>query len=82
MYAAFDGVDSESEDSWNYKQPAKTAEMIYEPYPLLMNAIKGVNLSAACILTSTENAQNLGIPKRKWVYVLGGAGTHERDDFK
>lgn len=47
-----------------------------------MNAFNGVNLSAACILTSTENAQKLGIPEDKWVYVLGGAGTHEKDDCK
>lgn len=47
-----------------------------------MNAFNGVNLSAACILTSTEHAQKLGIPKDKWVYVLGGAGTHEKDDCK
>lgn len=50
--------------------------------PLLMNAFNGVNLSAACILTSTEHAEKLGIPKDKWVYVLGGAGTHEKDDCK
>lgn len=45
-----------------------------------MNAFNGVNLSAACILTSTEHAEKLGIPKDKWVYILGGAGTHEKDD--
>lgn len=48
--------------------------------PLLMNAFNVVNLSAACILTSTEYAQELGIPQDKWVYVLGGAGTHEQED--
>lgn len=50
--------------------------------PLLMNAFNGVNLSAACILTSTEHAEKLGIPKDRWIYVLGGAGTHEKDDCK
>lgn len=48
--------------------------------PLLMNAFNGVNLSAACILTSTEHAEKLGIPKENWVYMLGGAGTHEKDN--
>jgi hypothetical protein len=44
-----------------------------------MNAFNVVNLSAACILTSTEFAEKLGIPKDRWTYVLGGAGTHEKD---
>ncbi|KHN98357.1 thiolase [Metarhizium album ARSEF 1941] len=91
MYAEFDRVGSENVYSWNFQQPPKTAEqigrvsgknrMICEPYPLLMNAFNGVNLSAACILTSTENAKRLGIPDEKWIYVLGGAGTHEKDNF-
>lgn len=46
-----------------------------------MNAFNVVNLSAAVILTSTEYATKLGIPQDKWVYVLGGAGTHEKEDF-
>lgn len=50
--------------------------------PLLMNAFNGVNLSAACVLTSTDVAEKLGISKDKWVYVLGGAGTHEQEDCK
>lgn len=45
--------------------------------PLLMNAFNTVNLAAACILTSVEQAEKLGIPREKWTYVLGGAGTRE-----
>ncbi|EXV01862.1 acetyl-CoA acetyltransferase [Metarhizium robertsii] len=91
MYAEFDRIGSENVYSWNYQQPPKTAEqiglvskknrMICDPYPLLMNAFNGVNLSAACILTSTEHAKKLGIPQDRWIYVLGGAGTHEKDNF-
>ncbi|ATY59631.1 acetyl-acetyltransferase [Cordyceps militaris] len=91
MYAAFDEIGSKNEYSWNYGEKIKPAEfigsitkrnrIICEPYPLLMNAFNGVNLSAACILTSTEHAEKLGIPKDKWVYILGGAGTHEKDNF-
>ena len=47
--------------------------------PLLMNAFNNVNLAASCILTSTEYAQRLGIPERKWIYPLGGAGTQDSD---
>ncbi|KAG5999707.1 hypothetical protein E4U21_006388, partial [Claviceps maximensis] len=46
-----------------------------------MNAFNGVNLAAACILTSTEKAQELGIPEDKWIYVLGRAGTSENENF-
>lgn len=44
-----------------------------------MNAFNAVNLAAACIVTSAEHAEKLGIARDRWVYVLGGAGTHERD---
>jgi hypothetical protein len=47
--------------------------------PLLMNAFNTVNLSSACILTTTEFAKQLEIPKDKWIYPLGGAGFKERD---
>nr|POE75136.1 hypothetical protein CFP56_63371 [Quercus suber]POE94785.1 hypothetical protein CFP56_17022 [Quercus suber] len=48
--------------------------------PLLMNAFNTVNLAAACIVTSTEYARELGIPESKWVYPLGGAGTKDSSD--
>lgn len=50
--------------------------------PLLMNAFNTVNLAAACILTSTEYARELGIPESKWIYALGGAGTRDSNDCK
>lgn len=48
--------------------------------PLLMNAFNTVNLAAACILTSTEYARQLGIPESKWIYPLGGAGTRDSNN--
>lgn len=50
--------------------------------PLLMNAFNTVNLAAACILTSVEHATALGIPRSKWIYVLGGAGTEDKENCK
>lgn len=49
--------------------------------PLLMNAFNTVNLAAAVILTSVENADKLGVPEEKWVYPLGGAGRKEKEKF-
>lgn len=47
--------------------------------PLLMNAFNNVNLAGAIILTNTDYATELGIPKSQWVYPLGGAGTKDSD---
>jgi hypothetical protein len=48
--------------------------------PLLMNAFNTVNLSASCVLTSTDYARKLGIPEERWIYPLGGAGTNDSED--
>jgi hypothetical protein len=50
--------------------------------PLLMNAFNNVNLAAACLLTSTEVATQLGVPKDQWIYPLGGAGTRDSYNCK
>ena len=45
-----------------------------------MNAFNAVNLSGACLLTSTEFAEEIGVPMEKWIYLLGGAGTKDSVD--
>ncbi|KAL4807029.1 hypothetical protein BDV18DRAFT_136694 [Aspergillus unguis] len=85
LYADFAQVAAKSPYSWAYGQTPETAEsigtvtkrnrMICSPYPLLMNAFNTVNLAAACIVTTTTFARELGIPEDKWIYPLGGAGT-------
>lgn len=47
-----------------------------------MNAFNTVDLAGACILTSTEYAEQLGISKDRWIYPLGGAGTRDSYDCK
>lgn len=91
MYAEFAQVAEQNPHAWTYGKPAETAEsigtvtkrnrMICFPYPLLMNAFNTVNLAATCLLTSTEYAKELGIPKNKWIYPLAGAGTRDSNDF-
>ncbi|CAK3980488.1 acetyl- transferase like [Lecanosticta acicola] len=91
MYAEFAKIAESNAYAWNHGAPAETAEsigmvskknrMICFPYPLLMNAFNTVNLAAACILTSTEYARELGIPSEKWIYPLGGAGTSDSVEF-
>ncbi|KAL6229050.1 hypothetical protein BDW75DRAFT_250193 [Aspergillus navahoensis] len=89
LYAQFSAVAAKNKNSWRYGNPPYTAEaigtiskknrMICTPYPLLMNAFNTVNMAAACIITSTEFARELGIPESRWIYALGGAG---RDDHE
>ena len=47
--------------------------MICFPYPKYMNAIMEVDQAAAVIMTSVSTAQELGIPREKWVYIWGCA---------
>ncbi|KAJ5599039.1 Thiolase [Penicillium hetheringtonii] len=91
LYGSFSQTAASNQYAWNYGQKPETAEsigtiskknrMICFPYPLLMNAFNTVNLGAACIVTSTEFAKQLGVPEEKWIYPLGGAGFRERDLF-
>lgn len=46
-----------------------------------MNAFNTVNLAAACILTSTSYALELGIPESRWVYPLSGASASDATFF-
>lgn len=46
-----------------------------------MNAFNNVNLAAAVILTSVQNAKELGVPEERWVWPLGGAGRKEKENF-
>lgn len=89
LYADFAKVGEKNTASWNFGKPPKTKEdiatvskknrMICFPYPLLMNAFNNINLAGAIILTNTDYAAELGIPKSQWVYPLGGAGTKDSD---
>ncbi|KAF1999553.1 hypothetical protein P154DRAFT_436929 [Amniculicola lignicola CBS 123094] len=90
LYAEFAEVAEKMPYAWNQgskadKETIKTVgkknRMICLPYPLLMNAFNTVNLASAVILTSTSVAQELGIPKERWIYPLGGAGIKDADEF-
>ncbi|OAA60269.1 Thiolase [Niveomyces insectorum RCEF 264] len=91
LYAAFDQIACTHPYSWRHGETPRDAKaigtvtaknrMICTPYPLLQNAFNTVNLAAACLLTSVEHAEKLGIPQDRWIYVLGGAGTNDKENF-
>lgn len=61
--------------------------LICDPYPKLCNAVMQVDMSAAIIVMSAEDAAAAGVPRDRWVFPLAGAEcndvfvTGERPDF-
>jgi acetyl-CoA C-acetyltransferase len=72
-----------AENPYAWFPQARTAEeiitvtsenrMVCFPYPKFMNAIMEVDQAAAVIMTSVAAAQELGIPRNRWVYLWGCA---------
>ena len=90
LYASFSKVAETQEFAWSQGKSydeetigtvSDKNRMICYPYPLLMNAFNTVNLAGAVILTSTTFAEQLRVPKSKWIYPLGGAGTSDSSEF-
>jgi acetyl-CoA C-acetyltransferase len=81
LCARLAGVAKDNPFAWF--RDGKTAEeimtvtpenrMICFPYPKYMNAIMTVDQAAAVIMTNVGTAQELGIPRSKWVYIWGCA---------
>jgi len=53
--------------------------MIADPYPLRLVSRDQVNQAAALLVMSVAQAQELGIPQSKWVFIHGSALASERD---
>ncbi|PSK34044.1 Acetyl-CoA acetyltransferase [Elsinoe australis] len=90
LYSEFAEVARANQYAWNYHKAVSKDEimtigkenrMIASPYPLLMNAFNNVNLAAAVVIASTDIARELGVPKEKWIYIRGAAGTSESAEF-
>ncbi|THW51769.1 hypothetical protein D6D22_00610 [Aureobasidium pullulans] len=79
LYAEFAQVANRTPLAWSFPRTAETEETI--GHPLLMNAFNTINLAGAVVLTSVRYARELGIAQERWIYVLGGAGTQDSDNF-
>jgi acetyl-CoA C-acetyltransferase len=54
-------------------KPTRTNPLFNFPYTKYMNPVPAVNQAAAVLMTDTETARKLAIPRDKWVYIRGGA---------
>ncbi|KAJ3336267.1 hypothetical protein HDU93_003175 [Gonapodya sp. JEL0774] len=91
LYAEFAEIAATKAFAWTYGEKPLTKEeiatvstrnrMICYPYPLVQNAFNGVNCAAAILICSQAQAAAFGVPKDKWVYVWGAAGTQDSTDY-
>jgi acetyl-CoA C-acetyltransferase len=85
LWSRFSAVAAGNSYAW--LRTAKTAEeirtasptnrMIGFPYPKAMNSNNDVDQSAAVIMCSAAKAEQLGVPRERWVFVHSGADCHE-----
>jgi len=54
-----------------------TNRMISFPYPKYLNAVLNTEQAAALLVCDEEMALEMGVPREKWVYWLGGAQAQE-----
>ncbi|MFI7611336.1 acetyl-CoA acetyltransferase [Nonomuraea terrae] len=59
--------------------PSERNRPIADPYTRYLVAREKVNQGAAVLLTSVEEAERLGVPRDRWVFLHGHADLRERD---
>jgi acetyl-CoA C-acetyltransferase len=85
LWSSLSEVASRNPYAWiqDAKTPAEITEvsarnrMIGLPYPKLMNSNNDVDMAAAVIMCSARTAQELGVPRDRWVFPHSGADCHE-----
>jgi acetyl-CoA C-acetyltransferase len=85
LWSSLSEVAARNPHAWirEAKTPAEITEvsatnrMIGLPYPKLMNSNNDVDMAAAVIMCSAQSAQDLGVPRDRWVFPHSGADCHE-----
>ena len=80
LWARFNDVGQTNPNAWvqtnmtaeEIRTPSPTNRPISFPYTKFMNANMSVNMGAALIMASAQKAQQLGVPRKKWIYPLAG----------
>ena len=81
LFAHFSEVASKNPYSWSQKRfsaeeiitPSPENRCIVYPYTKRMCANNLVDQAGSVIITSEEIAESLGIDRKQWVYIMGGA---------
>ncbi|WP_029105899.1 acetyl-CoA acetyltransferase [Mycobacterium sp. 360MFTsu5.1] len=85
LWARFSQVAEGNRHAWSREavsaeqiwQPGPDNRMISWPYTKLMNSNNMVDQGAALILTSVGKAEQLQIPKERWVFPYAGTDAHD-----
>ena len=85
LWAGFSQVAAENPNAWmresktplDIRTPGPDNRPVSFPYTKLMNSNEKVDQGAALILTSTDVARRLGVPRSKWVFPWASTETHD-----
>ncbi len=85
LWAGFSRVAAENPHAWMRKPktpleirtPGPANRPVSFPYTKLMNSNEKVDQGAALILTSTDVARRLGIPRAKWIFPWASTEAHD-----
>ena len=80
MYAGFSQIAAGNDDAWTrepveadfIREPSAKNKMLAFPYTKLHNSSWNVDQAAGLIFCSAAVAEELGIPREKWVFPLAG----------
>jgi len=81
LFEHYSKIASQNPYAWSQKPynadeittPSPKNRLINYPYTKYMCSNKFVDQSAALIMSNNENAEQLGIDRKKWIYLMGGA---------
>ena len=85
LWAGFSQVAAENPNAWmrerkdplEIRTPGPGNRPVSFPYTKLMNSNEKVDQGSALILTSTDIARRLGIPRAKWIFPWASAEAHD-----
>ena len=80
LWSRFNDVAQTNPNAWVHhnmtaeeiRTPSTSNRPISFPYTKFMNANMSVNMGASLLMASAKKANELGIPREKWVYPLAG----------
>ena len=85
LWAGFSRIAADNPHAWTrepmgplrIRTPGPGNRAVSFPYPKLMNSNEKVDQGAALILTSTDVARRLGIPRAKWIFPWASTAAHD-----